>query len=89
MIEDTAAAYNSYWGIKQRVIIAEDNVAEHNRFYQMISRRQEGGVASAADVRLALSRLLQAQAQLEQIKGAAAKARNEQEALTQIAISAD
>ena len=89
LIEDTAAAYNSYWGIKQRVIIAEDNVAEHNRFYQMISRRQEGGVASAADVRLALSRLLQAQAQLEQIKGAAAKARNELEALTQIAISAD
>ena len=89
VIEDTAAAYNSYWGIKQRVIIAEDNVAEHNRFYQMISRRQEGGVASAADVRLALSRLLQAQAQLEQIKGAAAKARNELEALTQIAISAD
>ena len=89
LIEDTAASYNSYWGIKQRVIIAEDNVAEHNRFYQMISRRQEGGVASAADVRLALSRLLQAQAQLEQIKGAAAKARNELEALTQIAISAD
>ena len=89
VIEDTAAAYNSYWGIKQRVVIAEDNVEEHNRFYQMISRRQEGGVASAADVRLALSRLLQAQAQLEQIRGAAAKAQNELESLTQIAISAD
>ena len=89
VIEDTAAAYNSYWGIKQRVVIAEANVDEHNRFYQMISRRQEGGVASAADVRLALSRLLQAQAQLEQIKGAAAKAQNDLESLTQIAISAD
>ena len=89
LIEDTAASYNSYWGIKQRVIIAEDNVAEHNHFYQMISRRQQGGVASAADVRLALSRLLQAQAQLEQIKGAAAKAQNDLESLTQIAISAD
>ncbi len=89
VIEDTAAAYNSYWGIKQRVIIAQANVEEHNRFYQMINRRQEGGVASAADVRLALSRLLQAQAQLEQLKGAAAKARNELESLTQIEISAD
>lgn len=55
----------------------------------MISRRQEGGVASAADVDWRFPRLLQAQAQLEQIKGAAAKARNELEALTQIAISAD
>ena len=89
LIEDTAAAYNSYWGIKQRVIIAQANVEEHNRFYQMINRRQEGGVASAADVRLALSRLLQAQAQLEQLKGAEAKARNELESLTQIEISAD
>ena len=89
LIEDTAAAYNSYWGIKQRIIIARDNVAEHNRFYEMISRRQQGGVASAADVRLALSRLLQSQAQLEQIKGAAAKAQNDLESLTQIAISAD
>ena len=89
LIEDTAAAYNSYWGIKQRINIAQDNVEEHNRFYQLISRRQEGGVASAADVRLALSRLLQAQAQLEQIKGAAAKAQNELQSLTQIAIFAD
>ena len=89
LIEDTAAAYNSYWGIKQRINIAQDNVEEHNRFYQLISRRQEGGVASAADVRLALSTLLQAQAQLEQIKGAAAKAQNELQSLTQIAIFAD
>lgn len=89
LIEDTAAAYNSHWGIKQRVAIAEANVAEHDRLYQMINRRQQGGVASAADVRLALSRLLQAQAQLDQIKGAAEKARNELEVLTQLTISAD
>ena len=89
LIEDTAAAYNSHWGIKQRVAIAEANVAEHDRLYQMISRRQQGGVASAADVRLALSRLLQAQAQLDQVRGAAEKAHNELEALTQLTISAD
>lgn len=89
LIEDTAASYNSHFGIKQRVVIAEANVAEHDRLYQMITRRQQGGVASTADVRLALSRLLQAQAQLDQIRGAAEKAHNDLEALTQITISAD
>lgn len=89
LLEDTGAAYVSHWSAKQSVAIAEANVTEHERLYNMIERRQQGGIASEADVRLALSRLIQAQAQRELLRGAAEKAGLTLEALTQSEISAD
>ena len=55
----------------------------------MIQRRQQGGIASEADVRLALSRLIQTQAQREQLRGTAEKASLALVTLTQTAMSAD
>ena len=89
LLEDTGAAYISHWSAKQRVAIAEANVAEHERLYQMIQRRQQGGIASEADVRLALSRLIHTQAQREQLRGTAEKASLALVTLTQTAMSAD
>lgn len=89
LLEDTGAAYVSHWSAKQSVAIAEANVTEHERLYNMIERRQQGGIASEADVRLALSRLIQAQAQRELLRGAAEKAGLALAALTQSALTAD
>ncbi len=89
LLEDTGAAYVSHWSAKQSLAIAEANVAEHERLYQMIQRRQQGGIASEADVRLALSRLIQTKAQREQLRGTAEKAGLALVTLTQTAMSAD
>lgn len=89
LMEDTAVAYVNVWGAKKRLEIAELNVAEHDRLYQMILRRQQGGIASGADVRLAFSRLLQAQAQRDQLRGLLEKNRYALVAFTQTAVSAN
>lgn len=89
LIEDTAAAYAKIDGIKQRALVAQTNIDEHQRLYQRIERRQKGQLASQADVRLAYSRLLQAKATLQQIQGELLVAHNELQALTQISVSTE
>ena len=83
LMEDTAATYAVLWGARQRLSAAELNVSEHEKLLGLISRRQAGSIASEADVRLARSRLTQAQTQQEQLQGTVDKALSDLLALTQ------
>jgi adhesin transport system outer membrane protein len=83
LMEDTSAIYAELLGARQRLRTAEMNVKEHEKLLALISRRQVGSFASEADVRLARSRLTQAQAQQEQLYGVVEKAQSDLQALTQ------
>lgn len=83
LLEDTAATYAELLGARQRLLTAELNVSEHEKLLGLISRRQAGSIASEADVRLARSRLTQAQTQKEQLRGSVDKALGDLLALTQ------
>ena len=83
LMEDTSAIYAELLGAVQKLRTAELNVKEHEKLLALISRRQIGSFASEADVRLARSRLTQAQAQQEQLRGVLEKAQSDLQALTQ------
>ena len=83
LMEDTAAAYAELLGGRKRFSAAELNVKEHEKLLALISRRQVGSFASDADVRLARSRLVEAQTQMEQMRGVVDKALSDLLALTQ------
>lgn len=83
LMEDTSAVYAELLGAMQKLRTAELNVKEHEKLLALISRRQVGSFASEADVRLARSRLTQAQAQQEQLRGVVEKAQSDLQALTQ------
>jgi len=83
LMEDTAVTYAELLGARQRLRTAELNVSEHEKLLGLISRRQAGSIASEADVRLARSRLTQAQTQQEQLRGSLDKALGDLLALTQ------
>ena len=87
LLEDTAVAYAIIEGIRQRQRVTADNVTEHNQLYQQIERRQKGLLASEADVRLAYSRLIQAESQQAQMGGELQVALTELQALTQIEVA--
>lgn len=82
LMEDTAATYANLIGARQRLGAAEINVVEHEKLFGLISRRQVGSIASEADVRLARSRLTQAETQREQLKGAVDKSLSDLSSLT-------
>lgn len=84
LIEETAVAYAQIQGIKARERIAQVNIDEHQRLYQRIERRQKGQLSSEADVRLAYSRTLQADAQMQRIKGSLLVAQTDLRALTYV-----
>lgn len=88
LMEETAATYAAILGARNRLTAAQENVAEHERLQQLITRRQDGGVASEADMQLASSRVSQAMAQQQQLQGALATALNQLQALTQQPIAA-
>jgi len=87
LIEDTATTYAKIEGIRQREQVSQMNIAEHERLHERISRRNKGQLASEADVRLAYSRLLQARAQMQRIRGELLVAHNELQALTQTSVA--
>jgi adhesin transport system outer membrane protein len=87
LMEETAAIYAELLGAKQRLLTAEQNVKEHEKLLALISRRQVGSFASEADVRLAKSRLTQAQSQQEQLRGMVNKALTDLEAYTQDSVT--
>ena len=89
LIEETAVSYAKIEGIKQRLQEAQRNRDEHQHLHQKIERRQKGQMASEADTRLAYSRLLQAQAQTQGIKGELMVAETELLALTQVPVSSN
>lgn len=83
LIESTAVSYANIIAIKQRQVVAQANVVEHQSLYERIERRQKGLLAAESDVRLAYSRLLQAKTQRQRIDGELHIALAELEALTQ------
>jgi adhesin transport system outer membrane protein len=89
LLEKTALAYSSVQSAKLKTRIAADNVIEHEKFYDKIKRREVGQLASKADVNLAYSRLLEAQAAVQNYKGTLAVALNELQALTRIKVTTD
>lgn len=89
LIEETAVIYAKIGGIKQRQLVAQANIDEHQRLYQQIERRKNGQLASQADVRFAYSRLLQARSQKQLVAGELLVANTELQALTQIAVKTD
>ena len=89
LIEDTAAVYARVQGIRQRMLVASDNVSENNKLYRRIERRQQGELASEADVRLAYSRLLQAQTLQATVESELAVNLAELQALTQVPVAAE
>jgi adhesin transport system outer membrane protein len=89
LISQTAEAYVRVLGSRERLRVAEDNVSALETMYRKIQRREQGRLASVADVRLALARLTQAKAQRERYSAELILSRNELHALTQVPVSAD
>lgn len=89
LLEDTGAAYVQAQSLRQRVKVAEANLSEHQSLHEMIRRRQAGGVAADADVRLALSRLTQARAQRDQLQAQLEKGLEDLFALTRVRMPAE
>jgi adhesin transport system outer membrane protein len=86
LMEDTAGLYANLQGARKRLKAADLNVAEHERLLGLISRRHLGSIASEADVRLARSRVTQAVAQREQLRGLAEKVLTDLLAQTQVPV---
>lgn len=62
LLEETAAAYAAVQGARERLLVAEQSVLRQGELQQQIQRRAQGGLASAVDVGMAQTRLLQARA---------------------------
>lgn len=89
LMEETAGTYATILGARQRLLAAKDNVHEHQQLQALITRRQDGGIASEADIQLAASRVSQAVAQQQQLEAALHRSINDLHALTQLAITAE
>ena len=89
LMEETAVTYAKVEGINQRQQVANDNVLQHQALFQRIERRQQGSLATAADVQLAQSRLLQARVQRQTIGGERLVALSELQSLTQVYVVTD
>ena len=88
LLEQTAVAYASVLGSRQRLQVVEASLAAHQSLFEQISRREQGQLASAADVRLAATRLAQAKARVERYAGELEIARSDLLALTQAPLPA-
>lgn len=82
LMANTAAAYAAVRSAELNIKVAKDNVAEHQRLYDRIKRREKGHLASKADVRLANARLLQAKSELLSYQSNLKSAQNELQTFT-------
>lgn len=89
LVEDTATVYAQLQGLREQLTVAGENINEHRKLYDRIEHRKAGQLASAADVQLALSRLIRARAQREEIVAELQVAKDELKSLTQVPVSAD
>lgn len=87
LLDQAAVAYARVQGAQQRLQVAADNMVGLERLYQQVQRREEGQLASRADVRLAKSRWLQAKSQQDRIAGELEVAQTELLVFTQIEVS--
>jgi adhesin transport system outer membrane protein len=83
LMDQTVSAYSKVQGSQHRLGVAEDNIAGLDSLYQHIQRREQGRLASMADVRLARARLVQARSQKARFEGDVSVAKAELLALTQ------
>ena len=88
LLEQTAVAYATVVGSRQRLQVLEENLAAHQLLYDQISRREQGQLASTADVRLAATRLSQSRARVQRYLGELEIAESDLLALTQIPLPA-
>lgn len=88
LLEQTAVAYASVLGSRQRLQVVEASLAAHQSLFEQISRREQGQLASTADVRLAATRLAQAKARVERYAGELEIAESDLLALTQVPLPA-
>ncbi|CAN7366808.1 TolC family protein [Pseudomonas sp. LjRoot71] len=88
LLEQTAVAYASVLGSRQRLQVVEASLAAHQSLFDQISRREQGQLASTADVRLAATRLSQSKARVERYAGELEIAESDLLALTQVPVAA-
>lgn len=84
LLEQTAVAYATVLGSRERLQVAAAATDAHRQLYEQIGRREQGQLASSADVRLAATRLSQSRARLERYHGELEVALSELRALTQV-----
>lgn len=89
LIDQTSVAYVRVLGATARLVVAEDNSSSLVTLSKQIKRREQGELASLADVRLAQARLIQAQGQQDRYRGELEVALNDLLAFTQTRIAAD
>ena len=82
LLEETASTYVNLHGARKRLQVADVNYLELQNLVRLIERRQEGGLASDADARLAASRLSQANLQRQQLRTQIDKLSEDLKALT-------
>ena len=87
LIEQTVQRYATIEGLRQRLTIADDNIIAHQLLLDQIISRQQGRMASEADVTVAKSRLIQATAQQATLQGELNVAIGELRASTQIDVN--
>lgn len=89
LLEQTAVAYASVLGSRQRLQVVEASLAAHQSLFDQISRREQGQLASSADVRLAATRLSQSRARVQSYAGELDIAESDLLALTQVPLPAE
>lgn len=89
LIDQTAVAYARVLGARARVEQAQVNVSSLADLCAQIERREQGQLASRADVALAQARWVQAKAQWARFVGDLALAKNELLALTQVPVGVE
>lgn len=89
LIKQVAVAYARVQSLRGRLLISKTNVQEHGRLQQQIETRQQGQLASVADVRLATSRLIRAQGDYQRLLGERDAALTQLRRLTQIKVEAE
>lgn len=88
LLEQTALAYATVLGSRQRLQVVQDNLQAHEQLHEQIQRRSQGQLASDADVRLAATRLVQARSRVDRYLGELDVAQTELLALTRQALPA-
>lgn len=86
LLDKTVSAYVRVLSMQAQVAVAKDNVHRHQQLYDRIKRREQGQLASAAEVGLAQIRLMQARAQAQKMEGDRKLQLNELAAITNFSV---
>ena len=81
LLNRVAQSYSDLVRLQDRVLIAVEHLAEHQRLFDQIRRRTDQQVSSEADVALAQARLQQAHTELTTLRAAVSNARSTLEQL--------